>query len=88
MLSVPALLLMAAASPPPMLTREADGSVILHRTIHSDQPSLPRLTGGLIEGPCPARRCSDAKARSPRRDRAERAFEEAIDQARKAREGL
>lgn len=79
------LLLAAAAAAPPLLTREPDGSVVLHRAIHADQPPLARVTRGLLDGPCPARRgCAAGAARGPRRDPAERAFEEAVDQARQA----
>lgn len=83
------IVLLAAGAAPPLLTREPDGSVLLHQAIHADQPPLARVTRGLILGPCSdGRGCTAGKARSPRREPAERAFEEAVDQARRAREGL
>lgn len=72
----------------PLITAEADGSFIIHRDIHPNDPPVDFHTRGLLTERCGrARICSgrSEEAVDRRRDRVERAFEQAVDQARDAR---
>ncbi len=85
-----------AAAPPtaaetPLITREPDGSFVIHRAIVPDDPPADYFTRGLVTERCPRRGCRALRSerldaeQDRRRDPVERAFEEAIDQAREAR---
>ena len=71
------LLLAAAAETAPTITREPDGTVVIHHEIAADPAPAPLLLGEEDD-------VLDRRAAERERD-TRRAFEEAIDQARSAR---
>ena len=87
--------LLAAAAPAaaetPLISREPDGSFVIHRAIVPDDPPVDYFTRGLVTERCPRRGCLALRSdrhdqeQDRRRDPVERAFEEAVDQARDAR---
>jgi hypothetical protein len=81
----------APAEARPLITAEADGSFIIHEEIVPDDPPVEYFTNRLISERCPRRGCAIRvggridRETDRRRDPSERAFEEAVDQAREAR---
>ena len=82
-----AALVSAAAAPeqPPLVAR-SDGSWLVTEAIHEDSPPLASVTRGLLideEERAEARRDYEAVAEAEQEAAARRAFEEAIDAARR-----
>ena len=81
----------ALAEARPLITAEADGSFIIHEEIAPDDPPVDYFTNRLISERCPRRGCAIRvggridRETDRRRAPSERAFEEAVDQAREAR---
>lgn len=93
MIAVAALLAAAlpAAAETPLITREADGSFVIHRAIVPNDPPVDYFTRGLVTERCPRRGCPTLgsqrqdQEQDRRRAPVEREIEEAIDQAKDAR---
>ena len=83
----------APQRPEPLITREADGSVLIHRDIRSEEPRLGVDVATLLDDRDPRLAYDFSRSPSEREmlsgtgieDDARKAFEEAIDQARSAR---
>ncbi|WP_324750367.1 hypothetical protein SH591_02440 [Sphingomonas sp. LY54] len=83
----------APQRPEPLITREADGSVLISRDIRSEEPRLSIDVATLLDDRDPRLAYDFSRSPSEREtlsgtgieDDAREAFEEAIDQARSAR---